>query len=203
MTHPFWEETYADLDSKSFGDASQEILELIPHLPDGCKILDLGCGDGRNSIPLAIAGFSVTAIDISETGVRKLQALAVRHGVNIHTEVADMVSYRFTDVYDLIISQGCLHLVERHYWKALIEQFREHTRNGGYNAITVFTDAIQAPSDLAALCVGLFRDGELFAKYLDWGIILQKSYTFQDEHTGGIRHTHASNKIVARNRRIE
>ena len=46
MTQPLWETTYADLEAKSFGDASQEILDLIPKLQCGAKVLDLGCGDG-------------------------------------------------------------------------------------------------------------------------------------------------------------
>jgi cyclopropane fatty-acyl-phospholipid synthase-like methyltransferase len=53
MTRPPWETTYADLDAKSFGDASQEILDLIPLLPPRAKVLDLGCGAGRNAIPPA------------------------------------------------------------------------------------------------------------------------------------------------------
>jgi len=53
MTQPPWKATYADLNATSFGDASQEIIIMIPKLPFGDKVLDLGCGDGRNAIPLA------------------------------------------------------------------------------------------------------------------------------------------------------
>jgi tellurite methyltransferase len=201
MTQPLWETTYADLDAKSFGDASQEILDLIPLLPPGAKVLDLGCGDGRNAIPLAQAGFMVTAVDISEAGIRKLATLSAREGLSIHCSVADMTSFTFPEEYDLIIAHGCLHFVEHIQWEEMIVQFKTHTSPFGFNAITVFTDAIPAPPDLAPLCLGLFREGELYEQYSGWEAILKTSYTFQDEHAGGILHTHAANKLVVRNRR--
>lgn len=198
MTRPPWETTYADLDAKSFGEASQEILDLIPRLPHGAKVIDLGCGDGRNAIPLAQAGFTVTAIDISKAGIRKLNFLSNREELAIHCSVADMTRFEFPEEYDLIISHGCLHFIERRHWKEMIEQFMTHTAPFGFNVITVFTDAIPVSPDLAPLCVGLFREGELFEMYSGWETIMKKSYTFQDEHAGGIRHTHAANKLVAR-----
>lgn len=201
MTTPLWEKTYSELDAKSFGDASKEILELIPMLPAGAQVLDLGCGDGRNAIPLARAGFDVTGIDISRAGIQKLNTLSERNGLSIQAEIADMTVYEIRNTYDLIISHGCLHFVERSHWERLILEFRAHTTANGFNAITVFTDDIPAPPDLADLCVGLFHESELYDRYSEWEIILKKSYTFQDEHVGGLQHVHAANKLVARNHR--
>ncbi|VFQ45399.1 methyltransferase domain-containing protein [Desulfoluna butyratoxydans] len=199
---PLWETTYADLHAKSFGNAGKEVLDLIPLLPARAKVLDLGCGDGRNAIPLARAGFTVTAVDISEAGIRKLDMLAARDGLTIHSSVGDMTRFEFPEEYDLIISHGCLHFVKPSQWEEMIERFKAHTAPSGFNVITVFTDAIPAPPDLAPLCVGLFREGELYERYSEWETILKKSYTFEDEHAGGIRHTHAANKLVVRNCRM-
>ena len=120
MKEPFWETTYSDLNATSFGEASKEILELIPMLPADAQVLDLGCGDGRNAIPLARAGFDVTAIDISKSGVQKLTTLAEREGLQIQAKVADMIAYKIPRKYDLIISHGCLHFFERNHWERLI-----------------------------------------------------------------------------------
>ncbi|MBL4574646.1 MAG: methyltransferase domain-containing protein [Opitutaceae bacterium] len=199
MTQPLWETTYADLEAKSFGEASREILDLIPELPHRAKVLDLGCGDGRNAIPLARAGYNVTALDISEAGIRKLNILAKREGLAIDTGVTDMTTCDFPEEYDLIISHGCLHLVERNQWDRMIAQFKTHTTPSGFNVLTVFTDTIPIPHDLAPLCIGLFHEGELYERYSGWETILRKSYTFQDEHAGGIQHTHAANKLVVKN----
>jgi len=55
------------------------------------KVLDLGCGTGRNTIYLAQKGFSVYALDASKTGIeitkKKAQELKL---INIKYKVADM-----------------------------------------------------------------------------------------------------------------
>lgn len=199
MTKPLWETTYAEMEAKSFGDVSQEIFDLIPMLPSRAKILDLGCGDGRNALPLARAGFDVTAIDLSQVGIHKLNTLAERENLSIQTAVADMTTFKIPRDYDLIISQGCLHFVERRHWEQLIQDFKDHTKLHGFNAITVFTNEIPPPPELTDLCVGMFPEGELYTMYSEWDILLAKSYTFQDDHAGGIQHLHAANKLIARN----
>jgi tellurite methyltransferase len=109
-----------------------------------------------------------------------------------------MRDYELDREYDLIISHGCLHLIERENWTKVLQRFKTHTRSGGYNVVAVFTNRIAPPPDLEAFCFGLFREGELFDHYRDWNITLQKGYTIQDEHPCGIRHTHPIDKIVAR-----
>lgn len=197
---PFWEDSYKKKDlADAFicGEPSAEFHDLIKLLPQNGKVLDLGCGDGRNAIFLAENGFDVKAVDISETGIEKLKHLARNRGLNIETEIRDIRDYSFKDTYDLIIAHGCLHLIERRYWTRLIDRIKSHTNMGGYNVIAVFTDTIPPPDDLKDFTIGLFQEGELFEKYQGWQIILQKSYIKEDEHPGVKKHRHPINKIVA------
>jgi len=198
MARPFWEKAYADLHTPTFGGPSQEVRDIALEFRPGAKVLDLGCGEGRNALFLAECGFDVTAVDISESGIRKLSALAQERNLDIHSEVVDMRDYQFPHSFDLITSHGCLHLVERASWQRLISLFKAHTKPGGINIIVVFTDVIPPPGDLEDFCLGLFHEGELVSMYADWDIILQRSYTFEDEHPGSPRHTHPVNKLVAR-----
>jgi tellurite methyltransferase len=147
---------------------------------------------------LAERGFDITAVDISEHGIRKLRSLAAQRGLKVRAEVADMRSYQLNREFDLIISHGCLHLVERTAWQGVLERIKNHTTAGGYNVVAVFTDRLAPPPDLEAFCIGLFRERELFTFYQDWHIQAQQSYTIHDEHPGGIRHTHLIDKVVAR-----
>jgi tellurite methyltransferase len=200
MPQPFWEKAYSDLDAATFcgGMPSQEIRDVASDLPHGARVLDLGCGEGRNALFLAECGFEVTAVDISDAGIRKLDALAKERDLQIRSEVADMRLYRFAHSFDLIASQGCLHLIERPSWQKLISLFKTHTTPGGINVVVVFTDRIPPPDDLKDFCLGLFREGEVFSLYSDWEIMLQQSYTKKDEHPGSPPHTHPVNKLVAR-----
>ena len=198
MNQPFWEKSYADLHARPFGGPSKEIMELIPGLSEGAKVLDLGCGDGRNAIPLARAGFEVSAIDISKAGIGKLKKITTSENLPIKASLEDMARFEFSGQYDLIVAQGSLHLMQRHLWQRLIKKIKAHTKANGFNAITVFTDQIPPSPDMTGIFVGLLREGELFSCYSDWETTLQKSYVFEDEHEGGVRHTHAANKLVAR-----
>lgn len=66
------ESVWIDLDSKYDG-ASSYIIEEIKKLPKPVKILDAGCGDGRNLIYLRKKGYRVVGIDISEEAVRRVK----------------------------------------------------------------------------------------------------------------------------------
>ena len=200
MSQPFWEKAYTDLATPAIrgGSPSQEIREIASQLPSGARVLDLGCGEGRNALFLAECGFRVTAVDISEAGISKLNALARERQIDIRSEVADMRTYHFPDMFDLIVSHGCLHLVERESWQQLILRFKAYTKPGGFNVVVVFTDTLPPPDDLKEFCLGLFREKEIFSMYSDWEVLLQRSYTIQDQHPGSPPHTHPINKLVAR-----
>ena len=42
-------------------------------LPKGGRILEMGCGTGRYTLPLLALGYCVTAVDISKESLRELQ----------------------------------------------------------------------------------------------------------------------------------
>ena len=180
------------------GEPSAEVLEAARHLPNGARVIDVGCGDGRNALFLASQGFQVTATDISPVGIAKLQQFAAERGLLIDAYVQDMRQASFEIGYHLVVSMGCLHLVERECWRPLLRRMQETTCPGGYHAVGVMTDVLPAPEDQRDHFIGLFRDGELFARYADWEIVTQRSVQFHDEHPGGVRHHHAGDTVLAR-----
>jgi len=68
-----------DFEAPSSGWRSQyaDGIEIPPHLEelaplDGCKVLELGCGDGRFTMLMAQLGAEILAVDVSFEAVRKL-----------------------------------------------------------------------------------------------------------------------------------
>ena len=196
---PFWEKAYQETD-KTFdgGKPSEDIIDLVKYLPQNSSVLDIGCGDGRNSIFLAKMGHKVTAINISQSGVNKLKQKANDLNFKINTKVMDANSFEFKIEYELVIAYGVLHLIQHEKRKELLTKIKKYTKLNGYNIILVFTNELPPPTDLAEFMVGLYNEGELFQEYINWEIIKKSSYVLNDEHPGGIKHQHPINKIISK-----
>jgi tellurite methyltransferase len=195
---PFWEKTYQDDNVSTFSKGpTADVSEFWHNFKKGSTILDVGCGEGRNSIFLASNGFKVDAFDISESGIAKTKRIAENQGVNINAWTQDLIKFEFEKNYDVILSHGVLHFVEINEWKCFIEKIKLHTKLGGYNLIGIFTNRLPATPDNAPFTKGLFDVGALPALYHDWNLLKNPKGIFEDEHPGGIHHQHAYEQIIA------
>ncbi|MES1964670.1 class I SAM-dependent methyltransferase [Psychrobacter sp. AH5] len=100
-----WDERYSGAEF-AFGTEPNDFLrEEFTRIPAGGRVLCLAEGEGRNAVFLAEQGYQVTAMDLSEVGLRKAEQLAKDRGVTITTEVADLAEYEFgEDKWDAIVS---------------------------------------------------------------------------------------------------
>jgi SAM-dependent methyltransferase len=101
-----WEATYPFMFAdERFAAAEAEVTEL-PKLTGSPfhRVLDLGCGPGRHSIPLARQGARVTAVDRSAFLLQKARARAVAENLNIEWLQEDMRSFVRPDEFDLVIN---------------------------------------------------------------------------------------------------
>jgi ubiquinone/menaquinone biosynthesis C-methylase UbiE len=74
-----------------------EELLILEHLKDADRVLDLGCGAGRTTIPLAEMGFSVTGIDLSPVMIAVAQQQAEISGVHVQLQSMDARDLAFED----------------------------------------------------------------------------------------------------------
>lgn len=197
---PFWEEAYRNENETAFSAEPNRTLKEFEHLfKKESKIIEAGCGEGQNVLYLARNGYChIDAFDISEAGITKLQRQCRAEGLQLNAFTADLTTYQFGQPYDVVMSFGTLHFVQKKDWKDFIDRAKAHTAAGGIHIMQIFTDTVPASQDIAPFAVGLARDGEMKELYSDWEILKFQSYTFEDEHPGVPRHLHASNKIVAR-----
>lgn len=80
---------------------------------EGMKVLDLGCGWGTHTFPLADLGLEVHAVDITVQRAQFVQARKEHeHRENVHVYVADVMDLPFkNESFDIIICNGVLEWV--------------------------------------------------------------------------------------------
>ena len=79
-TRQFWEDFYRDKDQVWSGKVNPLLEREVAALTPGTA-LDLGCGEGGDAIWLARRGWRVTAVDISETALKRAAGHAAEAGV--------------------------------------------------------------------------------------------------------------------------
>lgn len=97
-----WDDRYSTKELVWTGQANQFVEQHLAGLTPGSAI-DLGAGEGRNSVWLATRGWSVTAVDFSQVGLDKALKLADEHGVQIEVACADAASYEPSAPVDLVV----------------------------------------------------------------------------------------------------
>ena len=78
----------------------------IRYFPSEGKILDVACGDGRNSIYLSKLGYCVHAIDFSKEALTRLSNFSKKENLSIATNLVDLSSNNALlslDKYDAVI----------------------------------------------------------------------------------------------------
>ena len=105
-TKEHWEKHYGERDRIWSGRVNVQFADVVAELPPG-RALDLGCGEGADSVWLAERGWDVVAVDISETALGRAKEAAGTRGVTDRIEfVALDLSEDFpSGTFDLISSQ--------------------------------------------------------------------------------------------------
>jgi ubiquinone/menaquinone biosynthesis C-methylase UbiE len=109
----------------------------------GLRAIDMGCGEGRDSIFLAKRGFCVTAVDVSRSAVQRAKSWSKREGLPIDFIVADVANLPIrNEIYELAINIACLHAIidQQARDKHLSEAYRVLKRKGVYFSCNIGGD---------------------------------------------------------------
>lgn len=112
------------------------------------SVLDLGCGVGRNSIPIAQKvkndNGTVTCVDLIPSAIDLLNRNALKYEVEeiIIAEVADIENYDIPkERYDYIVACSCLeHVSSEEVFLSQLNQMQAGTKNNGIHCILMSTD---------------------------------------------------------------
>lgn len=143
-----------------------EVLHAATKVAPG-KTLDLGCGNGRNSLYLAANGYDVTAWDKNPMSISTLESIRQKEGLdNLQTAEKDLNTLRFDGEYDFILSTVVMMFLQADTIPGLIANMQRCTKPGGWNLIVAAMDTEDYPCTVGFPFA--FKEGELKNYYAGW-----------------------------------
>lgn len=170
---------------------------------DHLTVLDLGCGVGRNSIPIAESmkerqAGKIICVDIIESVLKKLVDYSEQNGVRAYIEpkLSDIGDYIIEEnQFDYIIAVSALEHVESvSNFKQVLERMARGTKENGINCVIMSTN-IQEIDVETGVELDPFMELNLTTEdakqllstaYEEWGVILTtlKPLQFNIERNG-------------------
>ncbi len=166
--------------------------------------LDIGAGEGRNSIYLAKLGFNVTSIEPTKDGSNKIIEKSKKLGLNINVLNCDYLSESLNKEYDFIIAGTSLDHMEKEYLDLAINKLKNSLKDKGVVYIVVFTKddpgylkQYNTASECSTFINHYFSHNELKNYFNDFEILFYNEY-IKPDNTHGTPHVHGKAKLIAR-----
>jgi tellurite methyltransferase len=187
-------------------DASEELVEYLKLNPplDEEIALDIGCGEGRDSIFLAKSGYRTIAMDISSEGIKKLSKKAQEFGLLIEARCLDILNFNFpVQYFDFVNSVTLLDHLEQDKIPQLIKSIKRSVKDNGIVFLEVFTkdDPGYSHNNPSSECANFikhyFSHEELISYFQDWEI-LKYEEKIEEDATHGPLHLHGIAVLIAK-----
>jgi 2-polyprenyl-3-methyl-5-hydroxy-6-metoxy-1,4-benzoquinol methylase len=149
------------------------VIDLTGRLAAQSRILDLGCGIGRNAFPLAEAGHHVEGRDNDVEELRMLEEEAHRRSVRIETVLTDVRNLRIGfGTWHAILAVLILHLLSKEEGAWMHQNIRLNVLPGGYIALVAMTSR----GDLPRLFPQKYYPNvtDVLSGYQGWEVITHK-----------------------------
>ena len=103
----YYENTYRNADGYYWGvnpsPMCLKVFSLLAPVPEKpLKLIDIGCGEGKDAVFFARCGYDVSAFDISLAGIEKTKRLADNARVHVNAFKADINDFRLDGKYELL-----------------------------------------------------------------------------------------------------
>ncbi|PZD97331.1 SAM-dependent methyltransferase [Paenibacillus sambharensis] len=143
-----WQEFYKDRDRDIpfFVDAPDE--NLAAYFEMGIiqpgRVLELGCGAGRNAIYMAQQGCTVDALDLSERAITWGRERAAEKEITVNFQAGNVFTTSFPDIpYDVIYDSGLFHHLWPHRRIQYVDLLASKLRPSGHLGLVCFAPGFE------------------------------------------------------------
>jgi SAM-dependent methyltransferase len=175
----FWENFYVDRDKEipffKIKGPDENLVEYFENGLTPSRILELGCGPGRNAMYMAHKGCKVDALDISKNAIEWAKERANEGELDINFHCQSLFDFTFKqNSYDFVYDCGLLHHLAPHRRLTYLEIISKALKPNGHFGLVCFnTDGALETSDWEIYKGGSLKRGigyteerlkEIFAK---------------------------------------
>ena len=166
----------------------------------GRRVLDAGCGEGKNAVFLARLGANVDAVDVSRVAIENGRRIW-KQEARVRWIVADIRDLKLPQEYDVAIAYGLLHcLAGRPEVLAVVSALQAATVHGGYNILCAFNNRHQQLAKAhPSFHPCLLDHREYLSPYESWHVLAQSDSNLTEQHPhNNIAHTHSLSRLLAK-----
>lgn len=112
---------------------------LVKNLTCG-NVLDLGCGNGRQAIPFARAGFKTCGVDFCSEAIILAEKNAKINQISVDFQVGDVLNLNYKEnEFGAVLDSGCLHHMRKYQWRDYMSNLIFVLRPRGYFFLICFS----------------------------------------------------------------
>ncbi|MEK6918570.1 MAG: class I SAM-dependent methyltransferase [Nanoarchaeota archaeon] len=138
-----------------------------------CKALDVGCGEGYNSIFLAKHGFDVTGIDFSRKAINYSKENSTRSGTKVNFKVMDALNIgQMNETFDFVLEWLLINHLEKKFFDNHVSRINRLMNHKGLYLSSSLSDNAENKN---INCYTMEELSEVFSKYFE--IITQEQQT--------------------------
>ncbi|GEM05234.1 hypothetical protein HMI01_22220 [Halolactibacillus miurensis] len=123
-----------------FGNPYPGLIDFFTSYQPKGMVLDLGCGQGRDSLFIGELGYKVIGIDHSTVGINQLNVEAKKRNINVEGIVDNVYDFPISKDIDIVLLDSMLHFYKNDLDKetAFVNKILTELKEGGVFVNCIF-----------------------------------------------------------------
>ncbi|WP_217587510.1 class I SAM-dependent methyltransferase [Lentibacillus saliphilus] len=116
-----------------FGNPYPGLIEFFTNYQPKGTVLDLGCGQGRDSLLLGELGYNVIGVDHSIVGINQLNQEAEKRKIDVEGVLGNVYEYPISKDIDVVLLDSMLHFYKNDLKKEteFVENILDNLKENG------------------------------------------------------------------------